>query len=143
MEALMVQLNAEEIIHLQVECSDVCEVKQGMDGYLRVIPIVGGKFDGLLEGTIVNGGADWNTEKSNHSSHVFAKYMIQTKDGEYIAIENEGILDSDSDAFIKTTPRFIADEHGNYGWLNHGVYVGSLVPGKGKYAVEIRIFKLL
>lgn len=139
----MVQLKAEEIMHLQVECAPACEVKQGIDGYLRVIPITGGRFDGLIEGTIVNGGADWNTEKAKHCAHAFAKYMLKTKDGEYIAIENEGLLQPDGDSFIKTTPRFTADENGSYAWLNHGVYVGSLEPGKGSYAVEIRVFKLL
>jgi hypothetical protein len=139
----MIQLNAEEILHLQVECSDVLEVKQGLDGYLRVIPITGGVFDGLIHGTIVNGGADWNTEKNKNCAHVFAKYLLQTEDGEYIAVENQGILEYETDGFIKTTPKFTADETGKYGWLNHGVYVGSLEPGKGNYAVEIRVFRLL
>lgn len=56
----MVQLNAEEIIHLQVECTEALEVKQGLDGYLRVIPITGGVFDGRVKGKVISGGADWN-----------------------------------------------------------------------------------
>ena len=139
----MVQLNAEEIIYLQVECSEALEVKQGLDGYLRVIPITGGVFDGIIKGKVISGGADWNTEKVNQCSHVFAKYLLQAEDGEYIAIENEGILEWDDKYIIRTSPRFTADEKGKYGWLNRGIYVGSLEPGKDDLAVEIRIYKLL
>ena len=139
----MVQLNAKEVLHLQVECSPPLEVKNCPDGYLRVIPITGGVFNGEIEGTVVEGGADWNTEKIDGSAHVFAKYLLKTKDGHYIVIENEGIIPKENQGLIKTSPKFKADKNGKYAWLNNGVYVGSLEPGQGKYAVEIRIYKLL
>lgn len=139
----MVQLEAEEIMHLKVECSECLEVKEGLEGYLRVIPITGGTFEGRLKGTIVNGGADWNTQKPGNNAHAFAKYLLLTEDGEYIAIQNEGILEGEDTRLIKTSPRFTADSKGKYGWLNRGIYVGSLMPGEGKVAVEITIYRLL
>lgn len=142
-EKAMVELKAKEILHLKVECSSALKVEKNHSERLRVIPISGGVFNGEIEGTIVEGGADWNTEKENDCSHVFAKYLLKTNDGEYIAIENEGTIKKGSNNLIKTTPRFIADKNGEYSWLNYGVYVGSLEPGKDKYAVEIRIYKLL
>lgn len=139
----MIQLEAEEIMHLKVECSEPLEVKEGIDGYLRVIPIRGGTFEGRIKGTIVNGGADWNTLKPGNYAHAFAKYLLLTEDGEYIAVENEGILEEEDTRLIKTRPRFTADSKGRYGWLNRGVYVGSLKPGEGRVSVEITIYRLL
>ncbi|BCJ97915.1 DUF3237 domain-containing protein [Anaerocolumna chitinilytica] len=139
----MVQLEAEEILHIQVECSEPLPVKDGLDGYLRVIPITGGTVSGKITGEVISGGADWNTEKAGQCSHAFAKYLLRTDDGEYIAIENEGIIAHGSDSFIKTSPRFTADKNGKYAWLNQGVYAGSLQPGEGKISVVIRIYRLL
>lgn len=70
--------------------------------------------------------------------------MLQTDDGEYIAIENEGIIDNaNTEAVIKTVPRFSAKQDGNYGWLNYGVYVGSLEGGIDPKSVKIKIYKML
>ena len=136
------QLQAEEVMCLNVICEEAREVRSGIDGYLRVIPIVGGSVEGRVRGSVVSGGADWNTEKPNGDAHVFAKYMLETDDGEYIAVENEGILEKDSTARIKTVLRFTADENGKYAWLNKGVYVGSLEGGKVPNSVEIHVYRI-
>jgi hypothetical protein len=75
---------------------------------------------------VVSGGADWNTTHNDGVSHVFAKYLLLTDDGEYIAIENEGFIDPKSETTIRTTPTFVANKEGKYKFLNHGVFVGSL-----------------
>ena len=137
------KLEAEEIMNLKVICSQVCEVNHTPDGILRVIPIVGGIFLGKLEGSILGHGSDWNMERQGSCAYASAKYLLKTTDGEFIVIENQGLLDHTDDAFIKTTPRFYANENGKYGWLNHGVYVGSLNMGKEPYAVEITIYRMV
>lgn len=119
-------LEAEKIMTLTVQCAPCYEVKENLEGYLRVIPIVGGTFDGKLKGKIISGGADWNTEKKDGVSYVAAKYMIQTDDGCYISVENVGMIHWEDDAVIKTTPRFSTSMEGKYKWLNYGVYAGGL-----------------
>ena len=137
------QLQAEEILHIRVICTPSLDVKNNLNGYLRVIPICGGTFDGKITGKVINGGADWNTQKtSNGTAHVFAKYLLQADDGTYIAIENEGIIDPTENRFIQTTPSFTVDCKSPYAWLNYGVYVGSLEPDTGDYSVKIRIYRL-
>ena len=135
-------LEAEMIIKLYVQCESTMEVRSDGAGYLRVIPIVGGSFEGKICGEVVSGGADWNTSRDNGIAHVFAKYLLKTEDGEYIAIENEGKIRFEDNSFIKTTPRFQTDASGRYAWLNSGVYVGSLDAGKKENQVEITIYKL-
>lgn len=138
------QLEAEEIIRIHVACDPAMEVKDDGAGFLNVIPIKGGWFEGKLSGEVVSGGADWNTRKENGISHVFAKYLLKADNGEYIAIENEGKIDNNNKtARIKTVPTFQADKNGSFAWLNTGVYVGELFAGEKKGSIEIRIYCLL
>lgn len=139
----MIELKAEHVMHIVAQCTPDLEVGKGLDGTLRVIPIVGGTVEGKVNGTIVSGGADWNTSKENHIAHVFAKYLLKADNGEYIAIENEGVVNfADQEQLIITTPRFTVNQNGAYGWLNYGVFVGSLKGSSIPNAVEIDIYKM-
>ena len=136
-------LEAEKIIKLYVQCERDLEVRDDGSGFLRVIPIIGGHFEGVINGIVMAGGADWNTTKENKIAHVFAKYLLKTEDGEYIAIENEGKIDYNEEArMIKTVPTFQVDHNSKYAWLNSGVYVGQLESGEKEWQVEITIYKL-
>lgn len=120
-------LLADEIMRLKVKIDPPRMVGPVASGSLQVIPILGGTVQGeKINGTVVPGGADWNTARRDGLSHVFAKYLLVTDDGEYIAIENEGVIDFQSGSVIKTRPTFQASQAGRYAFLNEGVYVGSL-----------------
>lgn len=135
-------LDSELVMELTVELTEVQEVGQTIDGILRLIPIIGGVFTGPnICGKVIGGGYDWNTALDNGVAHVFAKYALQTDDGVYISIENEGYLGND-DNLIKTNPRFKVQK-GKYEWLNTGVFVGSLEGGETEIpSVKIKIYKL-
>ena len=69
--------------------------------------------------------------------------LLQTEDGEFISVENEGRVDfTNQDKRIKTSPRFQADVNGKYAWLNIGVYVGELHGGKELGEIEITVYQL-
>ncbi len=140
----MIQLDAEHVLTIIAELTDDVIVGDTFDGYLKVIPITGGTVSGKIKGTVIPGGADWNTTLKNNHAHVFAKYMFKTDDGEIITIQNEGVFNRDAGQNIKTTQKFIAREDGNYDWINNGVYVGSINRLENYHvrAVEIKIFKL-
>jgi hypothetical protein len=140
----MISLQADEIMRLNVKIAEPEIVGTTGCGKLRVIPIVGGTFTGAkINGTVVPGGADWNTTRDDGIAHVFAKYLLETSDGEFIAIENEGLIDPNSESVIKTKPTFMANNTGKYRDLNHGVYVGELsaTPNTSD-SVDIVIYKL-
>lgn len=137
------KLEAEKILSIHARCASEFEVKDDGAGFLRVIPITGGTFEGKISGEVISGGADWNTARENGISHVFAKYLLKTDDGVYIAVENEGKIDfSDTAQMIKTAPRFQTDDKGRYAWLNTGVYVGALEGGSEPGSVEITVYRL-
>jgi hypothetical protein len=148
-----IELKAEHIMDIHAVCPEKERIFVGQNdfGLLRAICITGGEFHGeKLNGRIVPGGADWNTGYGGESPetftsvNVFAKYLLQTDDGIYIAIENSGKRDkTKSQPLIVTTPRFFAPR-GKYEWLNYGVYVGSLngCIRDGIKGVDIVIYKM-
>jgi len=146
-------LKAKKIMNLRVDCPERLTVGSSDFGFLRVIQISGGSFEGEgLRGRVVPGGADWNTgfggdsEDTVTSIQVFAKYLLQTDDGVYIAIENLGHKRKlpDGPAVTLTNPSFQAPR-GKYEWLNYGVYVGTLQGSvkDGVRGVDIEIYQMI
>lgn len=148
---MVTKLDAELIMELRVDCPERLEVGANDWGYLRAILISGGSFHGKLNGTVVPGGADWNmghggdSEDTVTSATVFAKYLLKTDDGVYIAIENLGYKSRvHENSVIATTPSFHAPR-GKYEWLNYGVYVASLKGSvkDGIRGVDICIYQMM
>lgn len=135
---------ADFVMELTVELGEIIEVGKTQNGYLRLIPIIGGNFSGAnIKGRVVPGGYDWNTTINAHTVHALAKYAIETDDGVFISVENEGYLDSaHPDSIVKTSPKFEVAE-GKYEWLQNGVFCGCLEVMEGAVpAVKIKIYKM-
>lgn len=148
---MLTKLDAEFIMELKVDCPERLEVGVNDFGYLRAIMISGGSFEGeKLKGEVVPGGADWNLGFGGDnldtitSTRVFAKYLLKTDDGCYIAIENLGFKSRvNENSEIATMPTFHAPR-GKYEWLNYGVYVASLTSStEGVRGVIIKVYKML
>ncbi len=137
-------LLATMVMRLHVRIDKPISVGRTSEGYLSIIPIVGGTFEGPdITGEVCPGGADWNTRISETRSHVLARYWLRTSDGEYISIENEGMINNENgDRVIFTTPRFRVDHDGKYAFLASGVYVGELKAGDDPRQVKIVIYQM-
>lgn len=149
-----VALHAKLVFTLSVDCAPAMEIGRTNTGHLFAIPITGGRFsgDGLgagIRGIVLPGGADYNTRLGEDTpavvdaSHICANYIIQTDDGVAITVRNEGWKDwtPGCATTIVTTPRFQTDK-GIYGWLNYGVYVGTLSPRQDKSGVELQVYRM-
>lgn len=137
------QLEAQQVMQLYVTIDPGLNVGPTLRGKLNVIPITGGSVTGKVSGRVVPGGADWNTEVEPGLSHVFAKYVIQTDDGEFISVENEGTIRWEEERSIVTVPRFLVSKESRYRWLQSGVFVGALQGAEGNpSAVIITIYQL-
>ncbi|SES90673.1 DUF3237 domain-containing protein [[Clostridium] polysaccharolyticum] len=135
-------MKEELIFSLRVECGPWMVIGQTDEGQLRVIPITGGEFTGKINGKIIPGGADWNTQRDESVSYAFAKYVIQTEDGFYISVENEGEIDDRKAAPFLTKPVFQVDKNSPYGWLNESKFIGKLGFGKAAGEVVIDIYRV-
>lgn len=127
-------------------------------GFRRIIPITGGEVLGpKVKGKVLPIGADWNVAFRDETSHISARYMIETDDGVVISILNEGISRLSSDNiqsigegrpidpagwYVKTHPRFEAPE-GPYDWLNKSMFFCHMEPVTNPAFLNLQFFELI
>lgn len=109
-------------------------------GRRRVIPIVGGAFEGpAIQGEVLAGGADWQLVRPDGVTEVEAIYDIRTDDGAVIHVVNRGIV---APPYVRTAPRFEAPL-GKYDWLNRALFTGTLkLANPERTAVEIGVWRV-
>jgi hypothetical protein len=107
-------------------------------GKRRIIPIIGGTFEGEnMRGTILSGGADWQTVRADGTADLEARYTLQTNDNVLIYMQNRGIRHatpdvlarmakgekvSPSEYYMRTSATFEVAE-GKYAWLTKTVVI--------------------
>lgn len=131
-----------------VELSPPHELGPCATGVRRIIPIVGGTVSGpLINGRILDVGADWQTVTHNGVAELDARYGIETHDGAMIEVISRGIRHASdvvhariaagedvptSEYYMRTAIR-LDSGHPDYAWvgkslfLAHGGKVGSVV----------------
>ena len=114
------------------------DVAEQLDtGHTSIAPVTGGTFGGpTLQGTVRDGGADWITQVSGHSS-LDVRITLDTDDGEIIYMSYTGVVHrADSGLYWRVRPIFQTASE-KYDWLNHIVCVGKnkQIPGKVAYDI--------
>ena len=124
-------------------------------GERRLVPIVGGDFDGpRLQGVVLPGGADWQVVHPGGMISIDTRYALQTHDGALIYIATRGVRSGPSavlDRLGRGEPvdpteyyfRVVATfETGApaYAWLNESLFVASAV--RQPNAVVYDLFRL-
>ena len=136
------ELRTEFAYEAIVEISAAVEVGETPKGHQRYIPITGGSFRGeKLQGIVLSGGADWQTDRSDGVTEVNALYSIKCDDGTVVVVHNGGVI-SEGGKYLRTAARFEAPK-GPHDWLNRAQFVGSISGGPRPGTVTIRIFRVL
>ncbi|MBO9357459.1 DUF3237 family protein [Bordetella petrii] len=129
----------EHVATLHVQVGPPQEVGDTPHGRRRVIPILGGQAHGRLSGTILPGGADFQSIRSATYTDIHARYVIETPAGQRVYVENTGIRTGSADdiarlargvpvdparIYFRSYPRFetAAPE---LAWLNDQLFVGT------------------
>ena len=61
-------------------------------GKRRIIPITGGNFKGpLINGEILNNGADWQTVTADGLAIIDTRYLLKMDDGELVYLQTRGV----------------------------------------------------
>jgi hypothetical protein len=121
-------------------------------GLRRVVPIVGGTFEGkAMRGAVLAGGADWQYQRSDGATIVNARYLLETDDHVLIQIDNNGIRHGSptvlqrlangesvdpKDYYFRTRPEFSAPS-GRYDWLNTHVFVATAARHANSVILEV------
>ncbi|NKB35014.1 MAG: DUF3237 family protein [Pseudomonadales bacterium] len=106
-------------------------------GHVSIAPVRGGTFSGSgLNGTVHDGGADWITQVSGHSS-LDVRITLETDDGAFIYMTYKGVVArGDSGLYWRVIPSFTTASE-KYDWLNHRVFVGKSKQVEGKVAYDV------
>lgn len=140
--APLAPLTTEFVYEAIVDLGAYVKVGNTPGGYRGYIPIVGGTFRGpKIAGTILPGGADWQTGRADGATEVDALYSMQCEDGTVVIVHNRGVI-SEQGKYLRTAARFEVEE-GNHAWLTRSQFVGSIAAGPRPNTVAIRIFRLL
>jgi hypothetical protein len=108
-------------------------------GARRIIPITGGHFAGpLLNGEILNNGADWQAVTADGLAIIDTRYLLKADDGSLIYLQTKGFrygpaevlaevargnpVDPNKYSFRLTMTFETASQ--KYGWLNRAIGVG-------------------
>lgn len=122
------------------------DLGHGPLGERRMVPVIGGTFEGPgLKGKVLRGGADRQLLRGDGVRMLDALYEMQTDDGAILTVHNQVLTRVDAAGkpyrFSHIT---ITAPQGPYEWLNQHVYVGtlnSLQPARR--AVVIRAWRLV
>ena len=64
-------------------------------GHRRIIPVIGGTVSGAFTGTILSGGADWQTVRADGSIEIDGRYSARGDDGSLLYIRARGVRSGD------------------------------------------------
>jgi len=125
---------------LQVDLGVPIEFGEVPRGRRRVIPIVGGKFEGPnVRGRVLAGGADWQIVRTDGLAELDTRYTLQADNGSLIYIQNSGIrhappevtprlLDGlpvdPSQVYFRTVPVFETSAP-ELQWLTRTIFIGT------------------
>jgi hypothetical protein len=125
-----------------VDIGKTMELGNASEGQRRVIPIVGGTFQGpRLQGEIIPGGANWTRSRHDGATVAEATYFLKTDDDVLIRITNAGVS-ARPNGLRFTTPRFEAPRD-KYEWLNQSVFIANLdVDWNQEHPIRIHVLSL-
>ena len=145
------------VCELKVKIKPAIIVGETPHGTRRIIPIIGGVFEGpLMKGEILEGGADWQIVRKDGVSELEAHYQIKTDDGVVIYIKNVGLrvatpeiaakiargeVVSPNDYYFRAIPKFDAPIDSKYEWLNNAIFVCRGI--RNPDGVVIQVWKIL
>ncbi len=85
-------LSSEYLCTLDVDVGPVTSLGNGPYGERRVVAIVGGRVDGpQISGSIVAGGADWQTARADGVLDIDAHYSLLLDDGARVEVSSTGM----------------------------------------------------
>lgn len=140
------------VCDLFVDLAPILEMGPGRAGQRRIIPIIGGRVEGpVLNGRILNIGADWQTIWSNGVAELEARYAFETDDGALIEIVNTGYRhgppevleavargeDVDPALYYMRTQARLETGDARYDWVNRTLFTGVGARRDGQVVISL------
>jgi hypothetical protein len=139
-----------------VTVGDVQSLGRGRTGERRLVPILGGTFEGReVSGEVMPGGADWQDRWDDGVVSIDAHYTLRERGGALIAVRSQGVRagtravlerlargeDVDpQEYYFRTVLRFLTGDPA-LGWLNRTI--GVATAARRARCVELDVYRLL
>ena len=145
----------EKLLRAEVLLGDAYSLGEIGAGYQEIVPVTGGRFEGVINGEIMNFGGDWGLLYNENINELNTKYLLKTDDGALISVECSGKLimsmeemmaaeengEDDGDYYFRQTIRFVTGDE-RYFWLNELVAVAvSIITPDGNVCLDV--YKLI
>ena len=135
----------------KVKIANMINVGESKSGVRRVIPIIGGTFEGpKIKGEVLSGGEDSQLVRADGDTELNARYLLKTDDGFIIRVFNKALIHTDSKTksfYCKSVLDLEAPQVSSYDYLNHAIFIGTLKMPELKIGEEpyviIGVYKLL
>jgi hypothetical protein len=140
---------------LRVQVGAPVELGDVPRGRRRIIPILGGTFEGPdVRGRVLAGGADWQVVRQDGLAELDTRYTLQSDRGSLIYIQNAGIRHAPPDVtrkllageavdpsqvYFKTVPTFETSAP-ELQWLARAIFIGT--GERHPSEVVIRVWKV-
>ena len=125
---------------LRVQVGPPTELGDVPRGRRRIIPILGGTFEGAdVRGKVMPGGADWQIVRTDGLAELDTRYLLQTDTRKLIYIQNAGIRHAPPDVtkkllageqvdpsqvYFRTVPTFETSAP-ELQWLTRAIFIGT------------------
>ena len=123
-----------------VQVGPPLDIGAGPHGRRRIVPILGGTFEGPgIKGRVLGGGADWQIIRSDGFAELDSRYTLETEAGDLIYVQNRGMRHAapqvmekllagepvaPSQVYFATTPAFETSAPALQ-WLMRSIFVGT------------------
>jgi hypothetical protein len=127
-------------LELRVQVSPPLDVGPVPGGRRRIVPILGGTFEGSgMKGRVLPGGADWQIVRADGLGQLDTRYTLETDDGKIIYVQNAGIRHASPEVtaklmagqpvdpslvYFRTVPKFETSAP-ELAWLMRSIFVGT------------------
>ncbi len=124
-------------------------------GERRYVPLGAGTVSGPeLQGTLVEGGVDWQVQRADGATDISAHYVIRTTDGALIEVQSDGLRHGPPEVmarlargepvaaheyFFRTTMRFTT---GHPAWLHLNKVLAVAVGQREAARVVLDVFRI-
>ena len=144
------------LFRISAEVGDVRSLGAAPAGERRVVPILGGTFEGEgLGGEVLPGGADWQWRWADGTLAIDAHYALRERRGALIEVRSQGLRAGPpevlerlargeavpaGDYYFRTVLRFSTGD-APLGWLNR--IIGIATAARHARRVELDVYRLL
>jgi hypothetical protein len=129
-----------------VDVGPMMDLGEGPLGRRRMVPILGGSFEGpRVRGKVLPGGADRQLIRRDGVRSLTATYELQTDDGAVLGLVNRVTVDDQPPrARYAYSVVEITAPDGPHAWLNRSVFVGTLTTLRPeREAVRITVYQVI